>query len=897
MNSCDDVRPLLAAFDDGELTRDERDLVLLHLAGCAACDAALRRERELTDRLVAGRATRARRFGGRVPWLAGLAAAALVVVALLPTLTATPRAYGHATLAPAAPPRVGATPPQEELGRVALEGAAPRNYALRASNHIVDARGERFRVELADVGALDAAGPARFELEQGEPAWKLVLLAGDVAADLAANASLFVVAARGEKVVAAGRHALSPERTSFAAEIAADATPAELLEQGHAAFFQREDFVAAESLYRRAVDHAAATTKERDDAFFYWAAAIARQERWSDALAATDEVLQQCPEHRSRGFLHYWAADYLKHLGRLDEARARLEQAIAVDPAGEVVVHARTALAALAAPADATRAAPAVVATTSCVVPARAARGGVKVVALGLDPKRQDDRAMRAVAAAAAKFHKTALVELPLAGDAAYEDALRAAMLQERPRALLLFVAPRDLDVNLHRRTLLLATKLDSDPFVDCAFGWMTARDGAALDALWKRTQELRQKGLSSRRWVSPFVMGQGPSQVWPEWGGELQRAAGYESQGLGYATIEHDAKVFEFAAAHWKDLERAGVLAFTGNGDPQGIWLFDDQRNLDASRHWPFDPAKVGHDPDRSMPRLMAADFAKLSLARPLVWSGTCHSAAVGRVFVEGDIVSTFGATERVTPFELPAGTSLALAWLDAGATALMAPIAANHGYSVDLEEEFALTTGAPLGEVVKSTWDDVVGAAGGELRLALPVAGAPHDHGEPIMQGGGANRLLIGDPTLAPFEAVVAPSEEVTVVKRGPDRFDVIVRWAAGWHTRTWDLYGEDRVRDGRIAARVDLDKLDQLMGDGAARKLSATVRVAVDDATEAERKRGGTGDGELLPFELTRVMGEEFHGRRWLHLQANAPRKAMEGKALVATFEITVAKAESE
>jgi tetratricopeptide (TPR) repeat protein len=896
MNSCDDVRPLLAAFDDGELSREERDSVLVHLAGCAACDAALRRERELTDRLVAGRAMRARRFGGRVPWLAGLAAAALVVVALLPTLTATPRAFGHATIAPAAPPRVGATPPQEELGRVALEGVAPRTFALRASNHFVVVRGERLRVLLADVGQLDAEGPARFELEQGEPRWKLVLLTGDVAADLAANASLFVVAGRGEKVVAAGRHALSPEKSSFAAEVAADATPAELLQQGHTDFFQREEFVAAEALYRRAADHSAATAKERDDALFYWAAAIARQERWADALAANDEVLQLSPDHPSRGFLHYYAANYLVRLGRLDDARARYQQAIAVDPAGEAVVHAKAALVALDMTARPEPGAPIVAVPTACVVPARAPRGGVKVVALGLDPKRSDDRAMLAVAAAAAKFHKTPLVELPLAGTGAegYEDGLRAAMLQDRPRALLLFVAPRDLDVNLHRRTLLLATKLDADPFVDCAFGWMTARDGAALEAFWKRTQELRQKGLSSRRWVSPFVMSQGPSQVWPEWGGELQRAAGYETQGLGYATIEHDAKVLDFAAAHWRDLESAGVLAFTGNGDPQGIWLFDDQRNLDASRHWPFDPAKVGHDPDRSMPRLLAADYAKLKLARPLVWSGTCHSAAVGRVFVEGDIVSTFGVTERVTPFELPAGTSLALAWLDAGATALMAPIAANHGYSVDLEEEFALTTGAPLGEIVKSTWDDVVGAAGGELRLALPVAGQPFDHGEPIMQGGGANRLLIGDPTLAPFEAIVAPNEEVTVVKRGADRFDVIVRWAAGWHTRTWDLYGEDRARDGRIAARIDLDKV---LGDGAAKKLSAKVNVAVDDSTEAERKKGMTGDGEMLPFVLTRVLAEEFHGRRWLHLQANAPRKVMEGKALVATFEVSVAKAESE
>lgn len=901
MNGCDDVRARLAAFDEGELPPDERDVVLVHLAGCAACEAELERERTLTRRLVACAAAPRPRAGRLRRGLVALAAAAALLLALLPWMASGPEAYGRATLAALPVARDGTLPPLEEFGRVALEGAAPRSFALLASNHFVVAPGERLRVELAGVATLEARGPVRFELERGEARWKLVLLAGSVAAELAPDSSLFVVSALGETTLEGGRYALELEAALFVPEPDDGTTPAELLQRAHAAFFtpahasilkglpraaELDRFAAAEGLYQRVLDDPRSSAEQRDDALFYRVAAIARQERWEDALAAGRELIAQRPDHPSIAYVTFFQGHYLQQLGRLDEARDAYGRVLALDPQGEMAKHAQAALAALDGAGAGARAGakvapargPASGAASSCVVPARGERGGVAVVALGLDARRPDDRALLAVAKEAAQFHRAKLAEVALDGER-FEERLRTLLARERPRAALLFVAPRDLDVALHRRVLLLATRLDDDPFADCAFGWMTARDGAALAQLWKRTQALRRDGPSGRLWLSSFVMGQGPSMVWPEWHGELQRAAGYESRGIGYATIEHDPKVLDFAAQHWRDLEAAGVLAFTGNGDPQGIWLFDDHRNIDAARHWPFDPRKVGHDPDGSMPRLLAADYAKLRLARPVVWSGTCHSAAVGRVFVEGDIVSTFGAVERVTPFELPAGTSLALALLDAGAAALLAPIGANHGYAVDLEEEFALTSGAPLGEVVKSTWDDVVGAAGGELRLVLPVAGAAFDRSEPIMQGGGANRLLIGDPTLAPFEPVAPQRESVEVVERGAGRFDVVVRWDAGWHSRAWDLYGEDRTRDGRIAARVDLEPL---LRDARARRLSATAAVA---------EAGARGDDAKLPFVLTRVLAEEFHGRRWLHLQANAPRKAMEGKALVATFEVRI------
>ena len=49
-------------------------------------------------------------------------------------------------------------------------------------------------------------------------------------------------------------------------------------------------------------------------------------------------------------------------------------------------------------------------------------------------------------------------------------------------------------------------------------------------------------------------------------------------------------------------------------------------------------------------MPRITAEAFRALHLPSSIVWSGACHTAATHRVFVESDIVSTFG--------RVPAGT-----------------------------------------------------------------------------------------------------------------------------------------------------------------------------------------------------------------------------------------------
>jgi hypothetical protein len=156
----------------------------------------------------------------------------------------------------------------------------------------------------------------------------------------------------------------------------------------------------------------------------------------------------------------------------------------------------------------------------------------------------------------------------------------------------------------------------------------------------------------------------------------------------------------------------------------------------------------------------------------------------------------------------------------------------------------------------------------------VGLKAAGGPFNPvGESPMRAGGMNRVLLGDPALRPFRMTRHPLETVTVTPVTPRGADVAVSWAKGFHAWGWDLYGDRQSRDWRIVARVPLDGL---LPAGEAPKLTTTVAVKGEDGT-------------ALPFSLTHAVVERDHGRRWLHLQANADRRVAQDRALRATFEV--------
>ncbi|MBZ0154247.1 MAG: hypothetical protein K8J09_22195 [Planctomycetes bacterium] len=490
--------------------------------------------------------------------------------------------------------------------------------------------------------------------------------------------------------------------------------------------------------------------------------------------------------------------------------------------------------------------------------------GDYLVVRVALDAARASDRGYLAAAAKAAVRHHAITIDW----DGDDFVALDHELQQRQPENVLFVLRPESLDVLRHRRILLLASKVDDDWFVDFAFGYLTAADGQGCERLWQHIEQRRERDAHGGVWIDLAVASMDRSAVYSGAVPELAKAAGFRGDQYYFGTgdAERETMVARALAA----TATADVLHFSGNGDPEGIWLFPGERNRDRDKHWPYAAARVGEDKDGAMPRLLAQRFRALTWNVPILWSGTCHSGAVDRVFVEGDIVSTFGRTDCTTVHRLAPTHSLALSWLAAGAAGLIVPIAANHGLSASMEIDFTLQHGSSLGEAIKSTWDDVLLQAEGKLVLDFPVEGEPHRRGEEkVMQGGGANRVLIGDPALRPFAATPSAAEQVVAVANDGGATVTVTR-AAGWAPRGWDMYGVDRTRDWRVLVRVDLDAL----GLAAVPGFAAEVKAA-------------TPDGQDLPFTLQRCAIEHHAGRTWLHLQANAARAAVERKAARVVF----------
>lgn len=345
-------------------------------------------------------------------------------------------------------------------------------------------------------------------------------------------------------------------------------------------------------------------------------------------------------------------------------------------------------------------------------------------------------------------------------------EELAAKIAARMPRYVGLVVKPSVLDTNFVRRFLMMAAGIDKDPFCDFSWGYITGASAEDALAFVENIIRAEQEGVP-KSYLNAFVMDRclRMEGSCPEW----LKEAGYGGSEVGFGCAEKREVIRRFVAERLCDLENRGLIQLTGCGDPERIWLFDDARNLDASKHWPYDPARVGENPNDEMYWIDASMIRDLNLFPAVLTTGTCHSGCLERIYVEGDIVSTFGATEGLEVYEIPRERSLGLAYLSSGVTAAILPVGPNHGWRTCVEVEGMLTSGAPLGEVMRACYDELVLASNGAIRLGLydPMNNKEADQGiYDMMRGGSANRVLFGDPAYAPFEKVEGRALEV----RGP-------------------------------------------------------------------------------------------------------------------------------
>ncbi len=394
--------------------------------------------------------------------------------------------------------------------------------------------------------------------------------------------------------------------------------------------------------------------------------------------------------------------------------------------------------------------------------------------------------------------------------DPADLEALRAALAERAPRFVAVVAKPETIDTNFIRQFLAMSTRLDADHFPDFAYGYVTGATAEAARRFVETGIKAEKEGLPKKFLYSYVtshggaVPGQGPSWL---------RAAGWVTDALGFGYGD-PGRAKAFVGKHLGDLRGRGLIQMTGCGDPERIWLFADQRNMESDKHWPFDPAKVGQNPGGEMFWIDAPMLTGLDLYPAVLTSGTCHCGSLDRVFVEGDIVSTFGVSDKVERYRIPPGKSLGLAYLASGVSAAILPVGPNHGWRTNVEVLRMFATGEPLGRVMKSCYDELVLAEAGEVRPGLyDDEGHDADHGiEKIMRGGSANRVLYGDPAFAPFpriEGLASPAVHPLVrVEDGTLRFEAEVTAPFDYGEYTGSDNVEQFNRFGsRLLAAADL------------------------------------------------------------------------------------------
>jgi rhamnogalacturonyl hydrolase YesR len=449
--------------------------------------------------------------------------------------------------------------------------------------------------------------------------------------------------------------------------------------------------------------------------------------------------------------------------------------------------------------------------------------------------------------------------------------ALRRKLSSLNPRYVAIVLKPQDIDINLQRQMIALSTRMDDDPFCDFAFGFVTGATAKESVSLVERSLRVPREGLPKTIVTASVTSGR-KSSVLSGAGMVLAKQLGYEGKAIYWSCVESDPQVLGFVRSHIKEVQKNGVVIFTGNGDPEGIWLFSDRRNLDASRHWPFDPTKVGYDPRGEMPRITAEYFRGVDLGGAVVWSGTCHSGVLHRAFVENDIVSTFGKVDRVTEYTIPPGRSLGLAILSDGPSAYLAPIGPNHGYACSVELHRALSAGLSLGDVMRSRYNEIILGGGGNLDISLYEPDGPMLSENP-MRGGGANRTLYGDPLLSPFPNSGKDYLRRRLASLPNGSLRVTCEVVDETAPMFWDMFGNDPQNPERIYTVVELPKGFDHVG---------TVSASAKAVT-----------GKEISLSPCKWGIEKIDGKTLVHLQVNGLRGALSRQGTTVEFTLLPAK----
>ncbi len=431
-----------------------------------------------------------------------------------------------------------------------------------------------------------------------------------------------------------------------------------------------------------------------------------------------------------------------------------------------------------------------------------------------------------------AEHHDGALV---LRFDPAAPAGLLGALRTHTPTHVAFVLRPEQIDVNSVRAILRLATRVDDDPFVDFAYGYIT---GATPDEARRFVDNI------VRASAAPLAARVGQTAVWSNGRTCTAHDTTYR---VGPDTLPSRSLRFRppdgrhgrdqtFVDAELTSLEGCGALLLGGHGMPWEII---------------------------SGPR--TEDVDTLDLGGTVAFNYACYTAVTRRYAERA--WGRDGATTRIKSIEPERSFALAMIRRGiVGYVAYVTPRPAGPEMHVDLQRTLA---GESLGAVRRRDYAKVVlGYLGfGEAGIAVPdavdgarVASEALDMVRHLMLDESTGGILYGDPAYRPFAGAKRTLPLHSSARVHDDELHISMRLdalAAG----TWGADPFRRFKAGtrRMAMKV-YDRIEVPADFGPIR----SVRVA--------RATWGEKAVETLPV----VWAEEVdRGRRYLHVKANFAR----------------------
>lgn len=363
--------------------------------------------------------------------------------------------------------------------------------------------------------------------------------------------------------------------------------------------------------------------------------------------------------------------------------------------------------------------------------------------------------------------------------DAGNVNAILPTLTGLAPRYVAVVCQPTELHINFIRQFLMMSTQLDTDPFSDFSYGYITGATGQdALNfvnkIIYAESQSIQNYPLNVGGYSATSL-----NLVYSGTSGYMVYLNPPSSSCIWLETND-DGSGENFFLSNTSYMENNKLLDIGHNGDPHMLWLFDGGNTSPNPPVWNYDSTKI-EDTAYARVGLTSYDIAPLDLYPAVAFNGACHSGEPKKVMVEGDIAATFGNTLGLVKFYTMSDTfSFALSILKTGITGYFAPCGANNANDQGEDVYNAFLYHEPLGDIHKRSSDGVVmGFLGNSPNLRIYVEGAstydpdvlpsgtfdPDDYsGAKYMLGGKANRIYFGDPLFNPYQNNHSDSLNIT-------------------------------------------------------------------------------------------------------------------------------------